>query len=97
METLYGMPSSSALFVNDTLFKSPFTASEAPKLLLYCIEQCQKIMTLGQLPTTEQIIQNSLCLFMTLQIMPMKEFDTWENSMVKTYPALKTFIHEAYS
>ncbi len=98
VETSYGKPSSGTLFTNNTLFKSPFTASEALKLLFYCIEQCQEIITLGQLPyTTEQIIQNALRLLMTSQIFPMKEFDTWENSMVKTYPALKTFIHEAYS
>jgi hypothetical protein len=98
METFYGKPSSGTLFANNTLFKSPFTMSEAPELLFYCIEQCQEIMTLGQLPyTTKQIIQNALRLLMMSQIFPMKEFDTWENSTVKTYPALKTFIHEAYS
>jgi hypothetical protein len=27
----------------------------------------------------------------------MRKFDTWENATIKTYLALKTFIHEAYS
>ncbi len=77
METLYGKPSSGMLFASNTLFKSPVHASEAPELLFYPIEQCQEIMTLGQLPyTTDQIIQNTLHLLMTLQIFPMKEFDT---------------------
>jgi hypothetical protein len=30
-------------------------------------------------------------------IFPLKEFDTWEAMTPKTYPALKTFIHKAYS
>jgi hypothetical protein len=55
-------------------------------------------MTLGKLPfTSEQIIQNALHLLMALDIFAAREFDTWENSLVKTYPALKTFIHEVYT
>jgi hypothetical protein len=54
-------------------------------------------MMLIKLPyTTEQVIQNTNRLLMASNIFPMREFDTWENSMVKTYPALKTIIHEAY-
>jgi hypothetical protein len=34
---------------------------------------------------------------MQLGIFPLKEFDTWEAMPVKSYPILKTFIHEAYS
>jgi hypothetical protein len=30
-------------------------------------------------------------------IFPLKEFDTWDAITPKTYPALKTFIHEAYT
>jgi hypothetical protein len=72
--------------------------TEAPKLLFYCIEQCQEIMTLGMLPyTTEQVILNAICLLMALQIFPLREFDMWENTTIKTYPALKTFIDKAYS
>jgi hypothetical protein len=29
-------------------------------------------------------------------IFPLKEFDTWEETATKTYPALKMFFHEAY-
>ncbi len=31
------------------------------------------------------------------QVLPLKEFDTWEQTPNKTYPGLKTFIHEAYT
>jgi hypothetical protein len=56
-------------------------------------------MTLRKLPyTMKQVIQNALRLLMASNIFWMREFDTGENSMVKTYPALKTFIHhEVYS
>ncbi len=55
-------------------------------------------MALGKLPyMTEQVIANALRLLMALQIFLTQEFDTWENMTIKMYPALKTFIHEAYS
>ena len=34
---------------------------------------------------------------MSSGIFPVKEFDTWEAMAVKSYPLLKTFIHEAYA
>jgi hypothetical protein len=94
MENLCGKPLAAALFTNDTLFKSPFHATEAPELLFYRIKQCQEIMTLGKLPyTTEQVISNALCLLMTLQIFPLREFDTWENSTSKrTRPSRPSFM-----
>ncbi len=98
LEDLYGKLLAAARFANDTLFKSPFFATKAPKLLFYCIEQCQEIMALGKLPyTMEQVIANALRLLMALKIFLTQEFNTWENMTIKMYPALKTFIHEAYS
>ncbi len=68
------------------------------ELLCYRIKQCQEVMTLEKLPyTSEQIIQNVLHLLMALNIFPAREFDTWEHSLVKTYPSLKSFIHKAYT
>jgi hypothetical protein len=97
LEDAYGKPLAAALFVNDTLFKSAFSATEAPELLFYRIGQCQEIMTLGKLPyTPEQVIANALRLLMALQIFPTRKFNMWENKAIKMYPALKTFIHEAY-
>jgi hypothetical protein len=34
---------------------------------------------------------------MVLNIFPAREFDTWEHTLVKTYPALKMLIHEVYT
>jgi hypothetical protein len=71
LEDAYGKPLAAALFANDTLFKSPFATTKAPKLLFFCMEQCQEIMTLGKLPyTPEQVIANALHLLMAFQIFP---------------------------
>jgi hypothetical protein len=62
------------------------------------MEQCQEIMTLGNLPyTPAQVIVNILHLLMASTIFPNQEFETWDAMMVKMYPALKMFIHEAYT
>ncbi len=86
------------LFHNNALFRSPFPATEALEMLFYRIEQCQEIQTIIQdqyMP--KHTIGNTVSLLMQLGIFPSKEFDTWEAMPVKTYPILKTFIHEAYS
>jgi hypothetical protein len=98
LEDRYGKPSNGALFATDNCFKSAFGANKASELLFYRVEQCQEIMTLGKMPyMPEQIINNALRLLMALNIFPMNEFDEWETQTVQTYPALKTFIHEAYT
>jgi hypothetical protein len=39
LEMLYGKPDTVLLFQNNTLFRSPFPATEAPEMLFYRIEQ----------------------------------------------------------
>jgi hypothetical protein len=65
MESSYGKPSAAMLFANDTLFKSPLAANDSPESFLYWMEQCQEIMTLGNLAYThEQVIANAVWIFM---------------------------------
>ncbi len=98
LKASYGKPDIMMLFWNDNLFPSPFPATEAPEMLFYRIEQCQEIQTLAQDPYSNmQIINNAIHLLMQSNIFPLKEFDTCEMITPKTYPALKTFIHEAYT
>jgi hypothetical protein len=98
LEASYGKPDTMTLFGNDTLFRSPFPANEAPEILFYRIEQCQEIQILAQDPyTLTQIINNAVRLLQQSGIFPLKEFDTWDATTIKTYPALKMFIHEAYT
>ena len=98
LEALYGKPDTMTLFWNNTLFQSPFPATEAPEMFFYRIKQCQEIQTLAQDPYSNmQIINNLLHLLMQSNIFPLKEFDTWERITPKKYPDLKTFIHKAYT
>ena len=97
LEALYGKPDTTTLYVNDTLFWSAFTPTNAPEMLFYIIEECQEIQTLAQDPyLATQIINNAVRLLMQSNIFPIKEFDTWDAITPKTYPAFKSFIQKAY-
>jgi hypothetical protein len=73
------------------------TPTNLPEMLFYRIEQCQEIQCIGKLPySDDQIIVNAICILFQANIFPLKEFDMWEASATKTYPALNTFFHEAY-
>ncbi len=98
LETLYGKLTPMALNNNDILFWSAMAMTDAPKMLFYRIEQCQEIATLAGDPFTPMQIMNTVVrILMQAQVLPSKEFDTWEQMVVKTYPRLKTFVHEAYT
>jgi hypothetical protein len=98
LETLYDKPNTMLLFHNDVSFQSPFPGTKAPEMLFYRIKQRQEIQTIAQDPyMPKQTIGNAVCLLMQSGIFPLKGLDTWEATTVKSYPILKTFIHEAYS
>ncbi len=66
-------------------------------MLFYCTER-QEIQTIEQDPySSTHIINIVVCLLMQSGIFPIKEFKTWAAMPNKTYPGLKTFIHEAYT
>jgi hypothetical protein len=98
LETSYGKPTPMALHNSNLLFRSPMSTTDAPKMLFYRIKQCQKIATLAGDPYTQmQIINMVMRILIQAQVLLSKEFDTWEQTSVKTYTGLKTFIHEAYT
>jgi hypothetical protein len=98
LEGLYVKLDMMTIHQNNLLFRSPFLPSEAPEMLLYRIEQCQEIQMIAEDPyTPKQIISNAIRLLMVSGIIPLKEFDTWDAMPNKTYPILKTFVHEAYT
>jgi hypothetical protein len=97
LQISYGKPNMMTMYTNDTLFRSPMTAGDLPKMLFYRIEQCQEIQRIGNLPySEEQIIANAVRILLQANIFPLKEFEAWEAVTPKTYVALKTFIHAAY-
>jgi hypothetical protein len=78
--------------------EAPWPPMMRPSCYFYRIEQCQEIATLAGDPYTQiQIINSVVCILMQAQVLPSKEFDTWEQTPNKMYPGLKTFIHEAYT
>jgi hypothetical protein len=98
LETLYGKPMLMALHNNDILFWSAMAPTDAPKMLFYRIKQFQEIATLAGDPYTPiQIMNTVMRILMQAQVLPLKEFDMWEQTAVKTCPGLKTFVHEAYT
>jgi hypothetical protein len=97
LETAYSKPTPMALHNKDLLFRSPMATNDALELLFYRFEH-QEIATLAGDPYTQmQIINTVVCILMQAQVLPSKELDTWEQTPNKTYPGLKTFIHEAYT
>ncbi len=98
LETSYGKPTPMALHNNGLLSRSPMATTEAPEMLFYRTEQCQEIATLAGDPYTQmQILNTVVRILMQAQVLPSKEFDTWEQTTYKMYPGLKTFIHQAYT
>jgi hypothetical protein len=74
------------------------STTDAPKMIFYGIKQCQEIAMLAGDPYTQMQIMNTVVhILMQAQVLPSKEFDTWEQTPAKTYPGLKSFIHEAYT
>jgi hypothetical protein len=98
LETSYGKPMPMVLHNNNILFWSTMATTDPPEMLFYRIKQCQEIATLAEDPYTPMQIMNTVVrILMQAQVLPLKEFDTWEQTAVKTYPGLKTFVHEAYT
>ncbi len=79
LQDYYGTPNMITLFTSNTLFRSPMTASDSPKMLFYRIEQCQEIQCIRKLLySNEQIIANAVHILIQAHIFPLKEFNTWE-------------------
>ena len=71
-------PNTAVLETNDKVFCSPYFAANTPEVLLCCIEECTKIIHLGQDPYTDyQLINNAICLRLTtgLYLRPFEEWD----------------------
>jgi hypothetical protein len=73
LQVSYGKPNMMTLYTNKTLFHSPMTAGDSPKMLFYRIEQCQEIQCIGNLPySEEQIIANVVRILLQANIFPSR-------------------------
>jgi hypothetical protein len=97
LQDSHGKPTMMTLYQNNITFRAAVAPTDSPEMLFYRIEQCQEIQRIRKLPySDEQIIANTVQILIQSNIFPLKEFDTWEATAQKTYPSLKTFMHEAY-
>jgi hypothetical protein len=97
LQDSYGKPTMMMLYQNNVKFRAAMEPTDSPEMLFYRIEQYQEIQCIGKLPySDDQIIANTVRVLIQLNIFPLKEFNTWEATAQKTYPDLKTFMHEAY-
>jgi hypothetical protein len=97
LQDSYGRPNTMTLFKNHTLFHSPMTPGDSLEMPFYRIKQCQEIQRIEKVPySDDQIITTAVRILITSNMFLLKEFDTWESTVNKTYLALKTFFHKAY-
>ena len=99
LECTFGKPSAAISFHNNSVFTSPFSATETPESLFRRIEECQEVAVLGGAPySVQQIVGNTMFLFLQSGIFPNREFEVWDAypSVDKTWPNLKTFVQQAF-
>jgi hypothetical protein len=97
LQDSYGKPAMMTLYQNNVTFQAAMAPTNSPEMLFYRIEQGQEIQRVGKLPySDDHIIVNAMRILIQSNIFPLKEFDTWEATAQKTYPALKTVMHKAY-
>jgi len=81
MTTTYGCPTPTALLQNDTLFRSPYSPTDAPEVLFRRIEDRQEIMTLGEDPyTLMQLMNNAIRLLLGCGLY-QRDFEEWDRKL----------------
>ncbi len=86
LQDSYGKPNMMLLFNNDTFFCSTMTPSNSPKMLFYCIKQCQEIQCIRKVPfSNNQIIATAVRILVTSNMFPLKELELRE---IVTYTTL---------
>jgi hypothetical protein len=86
------------LWNNNKLFLADFLPNNAPELLFHCVEQCQEVAIIADMPYMgAPLISNTMLRLLKYGIFPMCDFEDWEAMQNKTWPLLKTFVHGAYT
>jgi hypothetical protein len=98
LSSIYGQPTPAAMEINDTAFRSVYSAAYAPEVLFWRIEDCAEIAILGcNLYTDRQLLQNAIRLLLTtgLYVRAFEEWDRLQHA-AQTWVALRTMIQEAF-
>ncbi len=95
---VYGKPTSAALEANDTLFRSAYSAADAPEVLFRRIEDCAEIATLGDNPYTDkQLITMAVRHLLTTGLY-IRAFEDWDelDTPAQTWVELRSIIQDAF-
>jgi hypothetical protein len=98
LRCVYGKPTSAALEANDTLFRSPYSAADAPEVLFRRIENFAEIATLGDNPYTDkQLILTAVRHLLTTGLY-IRAFEDWDllNPIDRTWVELRSIIQDVF-
>ncbi len=98
LDATFGKPDAQAQLLNDSNFRAPLLPTETPETLFLRLEECQEVQILANNPYTDmQLIINAVLVLRKAAIFPVKEFDDWETTPLKTWAVMKNFFHEAFT
>jgi hypothetical protein len=89
LSTIYGKSTPAVLETNNTVFRSPYLAADAPKVLFRSMEECAKMALLGCNPYTDrQLVTDAIRLLLTtgLYTRPFKDWDCLTLGAQRRYP-----------
>jgi hypothetical protein len=95
---IYGKPTSAALESNNNVFRSPYSAANAPKVLFCRIEDCAKVALLGKSSCTDkQLILTAIRLLLGtgLYVCTFKDWDLLVEAN-QTWIELRCIIQEVF-
>ena len=98
LSSVYGKPTSAALEANDTLFRSPYSAADAPEVLFRRIEDCAEIAMLGDNPYIDkQLILTAVRHLLTTGLY-IRAFEDWDllDPVDRTWVKLRSIIQDAF-
>jgi len=98
LSSIYGKPTSAALEANDTLFRSSYSATDAPEVLFRRIEDCTEIATLGDNPYTDkQLILMAVRHLLTTGLY-IRAFEDWDqlDPADHMWVELRSIIQDAF-
>jgi hypothetical protein len=98
LSAIYSQPTPSILKTNNTVFRSPYLAANAPEVLFCQIEECAETALLGRKSYTDwQLVTNAIRLILTTGLYT-HPFEDWDCLTLgaQTWIALQTMIQEAF-
>ena len=98
LSSVYGKPTAVALDANDSMYPSPYSATDAPEVLFCHIEDCAKVAMLDDNPYTDkQLILTAVRHFLTTGLYILA-FEDWDqlSPVDQTWVELRRIIQDAF-